>query len=97
MLSSLGSLKNSPEANLAITSVMQEKARYNMQRRDIINAYMTDDATLADTNAKLAALDANSQIPSAVQSILSSYGADPDAAAESSGTIEIDGYKIKKR
>ena len=97
MLSSLGSLKNSPEANLAITSVMQEKARYNMQRRDIINAYMTDGATLADTNAKLAALDANSQIPSAVQSILSSYGADPDATAESSGATEIDGYKIKKR
>jgi hypothetical protein len=102
MLNSLGSLRNSPEANKAIIAVMQAKARYNMQRREIINSSMTDGATLAATNDALAALDANSTIPAAVQSILSTHRADgegaeagvPGQGGPAVGTVD-GGYRFK--
>lgn len=85
MLNSLGSLRNTPEANQAIIGVMQEKARYNMQRREIINGYMTNGVTLQDTNEKLAALDASSAIPAAVESILGRYSDGETKSADSGG------------
>ena len=102
MLNSLGSLRNSPEANQAIIGVMQAKARYNMQRRKIINSYMTDGATLAETNNALAELDVNSKIPAAVQSILSTHGAGgegveagvPSQGGPAIGTVN-NGFRFK--
>jgi hypothetical protein len=100
MLNSLGSLRNTPEANQAIIGVMQEKARYNMQRRKIIDDYMTGDGvTLKQTNERLAALDQGSSIPQSTRLILDRYstgGRTPSggAGAPEVGTIS-EGYRFK--
>ena len=94
MLNSLGSLRNTPEANQAIIGVMQEKARYNMQRREIINGYMTNGVTLQATNEKLAALDASSAIPAAVESILGRYSDGETKSADSGGMNREDALKV---
>ena len=93
MLNSLGSLRNTPEANRAIIGIMQQKARYNMERRAIINKYMTDSASLAETNDALAALDVNSRIPDSVQAILSSYGVEAAAPAGGANTLTEEDMK----
>jgi hypothetical protein len=86
MLNSLGSLRNTPEANQAIIAVMQEKAKYNMDRAAVIRAYETNKIDLEQANNQLAALDGQSRIPAQVQLILDRYavageGATPSGAA----------------
>lgn len=75
MLNSYGSLLNTPEANRAILSVFQQKAAYNLERAKIIREYMTsqDENRFTIANQKLQALEQNSQIPAAVQQLLSQY------------------------
>jgi len=75
MLNSYGSLLNTPEANRAILSVFQQKAAYNLERSRIIREYMTstDPNKFNIANQKLEALEQNSQIPGAVQQLLSQY------------------------
>lgn len=75
MLNSYGSLLNTPDANRAILSVFQQKAAYNLERAKIIREYMTsqDPNRFTIANQKLEALEQNSQIPSAVQQLLSQY------------------------
>jgi len=73
MLNSLGSLRNTPEANQAIIAVMQEKAKYNMDRAAVIRAYETNKINLEQANNQLAALDGQSRIPAQVQLILDRY------------------------
>lgn len=75
MLNSYGSLLNTPEANRAILSVFQQKAAYNLERSKIIREYMTsqDPNRFTIANQKLEALEQNSQIPGAVQQLLSQY------------------------
>jgi len=86
MLNSLGSLINSPEANQSIIAVMQEKAKYNMDRAGVIRAYETNRINLDQANNQLAALDGQSRIPVQVQLILDRYavaceGTTPSGAA----------------
>lgn len=100
MLNSLGSLRNTPEANQAIIGVMQEKARYNMQRRQIIDDYMTGDGvTLKQTNERLAALDQGSSVPQSVRLILNRYSAGGETPSGGAGVPEVgtvsDGYRFK--
>ena len=73
MLNSLGSLRNTPEANQAIIAVMQEKAKYNMDRAAVIRAYETNKINLEQANDQLASLDGQSRIPAQVQLILDRY------------------------
>ena len=80
MLNALGSLKNSPEANQAIYAVMMQKQRYNLERANIVRQYQTQKITLQNANDALAALEGQSTIPAAVQSILENYRQD-DAPA----------------
>ena len=80
MLNALGSLKNSPEANQAIYAVMMQKQRYNLERANIVRQYQTQKITLQNANDALAALESQSTIPAAVESILENYRQD-DAPA----------------
>jgi len=73
MLNSLGSLRNTPEANQAIIAVMQAKAQYNMERANIVRQYQTEGLSLKQANEALFALEKQSRIPSQVQLILQSY------------------------
>jgi hypothetical protein len=83
MLNSLGSLRNTPEANQAIIAVMQEKAKYNMDRAAVIRAYETNKINLEQANNQLAALDGQSRIPAQVQVILDRYAVAAEGAAPS--------------
>ena len=74
MISSLGSLRNTPEANMAITSVMIAKAEFDMQRAQIVRQYQSEGGlTFKEANEALSELEANAAIPSQVQSLLNSY------------------------
>jgi hypothetical protein len=83
MLNSLGSLRNTPEANQAIIAVMQEKAKYNMDRAAVIRAYETNKIDLDQANNQLAELDGQSRIPAQVQLILDRYAVAVEGAAPS--------------
>jgi len=88
MLNSLGSLRNTPEANQAIIAVMQEKAKYNMDRAAIIRAYETNKIDLDQANEQLASLDGQSRIPAQVQLILDRYSAAGQGSSAPSGARE---------
>lgn len=84
MLNSLGSLRQTPEANMAIVAVMQSKAQFNIDRARIIGEFALGDMTsenMQEINRRIAELEDNMQIPSQVQAILSTYknqeGRDP--------------------
>ena len=88
MLNSLGSLRNTPEANQAIIAVMQEKAKYNMDRAAVIRAYETNKIDLDQANEQLASLDSQSRIPAQVQLILDQYSAAGEGSSAPSGARE---------
>jgi len=88
MLNSLGSLRNTPEANQAIIAVMQEKAKYNMDRAAVIRAYETRKINLDQANEQLASLDGQSRIPAQVQLILDQYSAAGEGSSAPSGARE---------
>ena len=88
MLNSLGSLRNTPEANQAIIAVMQEKAKYNMDRAAVIRAYETNKINLDQANEQLASLDGQSRIPAQVQLILDQYSVAGQGSSAPSGARE---------
>ena len=73
MLNSLGSLKNTPEANQAIIAVMQAKAEMNIQKKSIIRQYSRNGITFEQAIEQLEQVESVSTIPQAVQNILSNY------------------------
>lgn len=75
MLDSFGSLRNTPEANMAISQAMINKAQFDMQRRNIVQQYANDQISLKEMDAQIAALESNFSIPSQVRSILDKYSA----------------------
>jgi hypothetical protein len=70
MLRSLGSLRNRPEANQAIISLMQDKARFNIERAAIIRQLQTREIPLAEANRQIAELERSLAIPEKVQNVL---------------------------
>lgn len=56
-LQSLPALKNAPEANAMINSIMKAKAALNVKRSDIVTAYQNGEITVSEARAKLAELN----------------------------------------
>ena len=73
MLSSLGSLKNTPEANMAIIAVMQAKAEMNIKKKSIIREYSRNGITFEQAIDQLEQVESVSTIPQAVRNILNNY------------------------
>lgn len=73
MLNSLGSLKNTPEANMAIIAVMQAKAEMNIKKKSIIREYSRNGITFEQAIEQLEQVESVSTIPQAVQNILNNY------------------------
>ena len=76
MLNSLGSLKNTPEANMAIIAVMQAKAEMNIKKKSIIREYSKGPEkgiTFEQAIEQLEQVESVSTIPQAVQNILNSF------------------------
>ena len=92
MLNSLGSLKNTPEANSAIIAVMQSKAKLNMDRASVVRQYQGGKIDFATTLAKIEELENSQTIPQQVQNILSRHidngqGQQPTASGTTSGGV----------
>ena len=73
MLNSFGSLRNSPEANQAILSIFQQKIAFDIARRDIVNEYTNGNITMKEADEKMAALETQSMIPTAVSNLLQTH------------------------
>ena len=73
MLNSFGSLRNSPEANQAILAIFQQKIAFDIARRDIVNEYTNGNITMKEADDKMAALEAQSMIPTAVANLLQTH------------------------
>lgn len=73
MLSSFGSLRNSPEANQAILSIFQQKIAFDIARRDIVNEYTNGNITMKEADKRIAALETQSMIPSSVANLLQTH------------------------
>ena len=73
MLNSFGSLRNSPEANQAILSIFQQKIAFDIARRDIVNEYTNGNITMKEADDKMAALETQSMIPTAVANLLQTH------------------------
>lgn len=87
MLNSFGSLKNTPEANAAITQAMIDKSNFDIARKQIVQRYSTDpNFGLADANAALTKLEAESKIPEQVRSILDRYVGGGEGATNAGAT-----------
>jgi hypothetical protein len=99
MLDSFGSLRNTPEANMAISQAMINKAQFDMQRRNIVQQYSNDQIDLKEMDAQIAALESNFSIPSQVRSILDKYSTKSEASSGNAGVPEVgtvsDGYRFK--
>jgi hypothetical protein len=92
MLNSLGSLKNTPEANSAIIALMQSKAKLNMDRASVIRQYQIGKIDLMTTLAQIEDIENNLKIPEQVQNILSRHigngqGQQPTTSGTTSGGV----------
>jgi hypothetical protein len=97
MLDSLGSMRNTREANAAIISVMQAKAQFNIDRSDIVNRMMNDATyTQAQATQDLSALDRSSGVPDQVQRLISMYGNGGVATTPPAGGGDLSGMSIEE-
>lgn len=92
-LQSLPALKNAPEANVMINSIMKAKAALNVQRSDIITAYQNGEMNVADARRKLADLNRVSIITPDMKKALLGVGATANDAPDlpNPGDL-VDGY-----
>ncbi len=75
MLRSLGSLRNAPEANQAIIGLMQDKARFNVERANIVRNLQAGQIDPQEANRQIAELEQALSIPQKVQNVLQLGGA----------------------
>lgn len=75
MLRSLGSLRNTPEANQAIIGLMQDKARFNVERANIVRNLQAGQIDPQEANRQIAELEQTLAIPQKVQNVLQIGGA----------------------
>jgi hypothetical protein len=76
MLDGFGSLKNTPEANVAIISVFQKKAAFDIARAKIVRNYSTGDITFKEANDQMGQLEQQSLIPQEVDAIIQRFSID---------------------
>lgn len=60
MLRSLPALRNSPEANAMISEIMKTKARLNMERSAVVDAYGRNEITAGEARSRIAEIDKKS-------------------------------------
>lgn len=82
MLRSLPALKNSPEANAMILSIMQAKADLNIKRGDIITAYQNGEMSVVDARKQLGELNRTSIITPEMRKALDGLQGESRAPAD---------------
>lgn len=75
MLRSLPALRNAPEANAAIASIMKAKAALNMERSEIVSAYSRGEISRGEASAKIHQIDKRSIMTPAMTNALKAINA----------------------
>lgn len=91
-LESLPSLKNSPEANTMINSIMKAKAAINKQRADIVTAYQAGDLSIEAARAEMGRLNGMSIVTPEMRNALVGIGSTGEVAAAPKVGEVVDGY-----
>lgn len=95
MLRSLPALRNTPEANRMILSIMKAKADINQKRAEIITAYQARQISVSEARAQINELDRQSIITPEMRAALEGVGAGAgNGNGPEPGTVE-DGYRFK--
>lgn len=98
MVRSLPSLKNQPDANKMILSVMRAKADLNVQRGEVITAYQSGEISASFARKELAKLNKISIITPEMKKAMEGLGAQTQEPAPNGapqpGAI-VDGYRYK--
>ena len=71
MVKSLPQLSSKPEANAAISAMMKQKAKINMERGDVISQYQDGTLTASEARARLKEINSRSIMTPELKSILS--------------------------
>lgn len=88
-LDGLPALKNAPEANVLINSVMKSKAAINKKRSDVVTSYQNGDMTIGDARRAMADLNNTSILTPEMRQALAGVGAgEPSAAPEVGAVVE---------
>jgi len=97
MLKSLPALRNQPEANAMIASIMKAKAMINMRRADIITKYQTGDFSAAEARRQIGEIDKQSIMTPEMRRALVGVGgaAEEEAAGAPKAGDVLDGYRFK--
>jgi hypothetical protein len=95
MLDSLPSLKNAPEGNAMILSIMEAKAQVNMERGRIVTAYQNGEMSVGEARQAMDELNSRSIITPEMRQALLGIGATgtpDDKEAPQVGEV-VDGYE----
>ncbi len=93
MLDSLPALKNSPEGNVMILSIMKAKAQINVARSEVITAYQAGELNLGEARKALNDLDRQSIITPEMRQALLGVGGKGEAESDLPKVGEVvDGY-----
>jgi hypothetical protein len=97
MLDSLPSLKNAPEGNAMILSIMKAKAQINMERAKLITAYQNGEISIGDARRQMNELDSMSIITPEMRQAMMGIGANetPDDAQLPKVGEVVDGYEYQ--
>ncbi len=95
MLKSLPALQNKPEANVAISRMMQAKSAINIERAEIISQYRQGTITAADAEKQIAAINKRSILTPDIRAMIGGLGGDQNkSSAPLAGDVQ-DGYRFK--
>jgi hypothetical protein len=91
-LDSLASLKNTPEANRMINSIMKAKAAINVERSNIVTRYQAGEIDVATARAEMARLNSTSIITPEMKQALAGIGASGEGPAAPEVGDVVEGY-----
>lgn len=106
MLRSLPALRNRPEANAMIASIMKAKAALNVERSGVIDAYGRGEISAGEARSRIAEIDKRSILTPEMKQAIEGLGETPDnqppepqtdggkVVVPRVGTVE-DGYRFK--
>jgi len=81
MVKSLPALKNRPEANRAISSMMKAKAQINMDRAAVVSAYQNNEISAADARKQLQEINSRSIMTPELKAVISALDPKEGASA----------------
>lgn len=70
MIKSLGSLRNSPQANAMIYEAFKAKAQLNIERANVVRAYQNEEMTEQQARDKLYEIDSRSVLPAELKNVV---------------------------